>query len=119
MIAPDGVGTIRHPGTGGERVSRRSCCERDVVLLVERLSRGRSSPGFDPELSTDAADQVRDLLGCPVLVENEANLGTVGIVRVQRLFAVRAVSYPVHKRMVRLWCYRSSILLSTERMATI
>ena len=52
--------------------------ERDVVLLVESLSRGRSSPGFDPWLSTDPADQVRELLGCPALVENDANLRAVG-----------------------------------------
>jgi predicted NBD/HSP70 family sugar kinase len=44
-----------------------------------RLSRRASgSPEFDPWLSTDPAPAVRDLLGCPVLVENDANLGAVG-----------------------------------------
>jgi predicted NBD/HSP70 family sugar kinase len=52
--------------------------ETGVGAPTFRLSRGRSSPEFDPWLSTDPADQVRDLLGCPVLVENDANLGAVG-----------------------------------------
>jgi len=52
--------------------------ETGVGAPTFRLSRGRSLPEFDPWLSTDPADQVRDLLGCPVLVENDANLGAVG-----------------------------------------
>lgn len=52
--------------------------ETGVGAPTFRLGRDPSAPGFDPWLRTDPADQVRDLLGCPVLVENDANLGAVG-----------------------------------------
>lgn len=66
------------------------------TFRLSRLRRTPGSPQFASWLSTDPAGPVRDLLGCPVLVENDANLGAVG----ESAFgAARAYRYAIYLKI--------------------